>query len=289
MARAIWSGSINFGLVTIPIKLYTAVHEHTLHFNYLHKRDGGRIHYERVCSVCGEKVDWSDVVRGYELERGEYVVLEDEDFKKASPEASQAVDIVEFVDATQIEPIFFDVPYYVEPERKGRHAYLLLREALSESHKVGIARMVMRTREHLAALKPVGEALVVETMHWPDEVGDARGLELPERGKPPAAEMKMARMLIDAMTAKFEPDELKDRYRDQLLALIEARARGRPAPAGKGAPRSPTNVVDLMKVLEKSIAETQGQKTRSEDRGDKKKTGDKPKKSRAGRRGKRAA
>jgi len=256
MAHAIWSGSINFGLVTIPVKLYSAIREHELHFNYIHREDNGRIRYERVCSVCGKKVDWSDIVRGYEVGKDEYVVMQDDDFAKASPEATQSIDIVEFVSLSQIDPILFDVPYYLEPERKGRHAYALLREVLRRSGKVGIARIVLRTREHLAALEANGNALVAELMHWADEVVPPTALDFPdEKGKLGASELKMAEMLIDTMTAEFHPTEFKDRYREQLLGLIESRAAGKPAPRGKAKPRTPTNVLDLVDVLKESLAQ----------------------------------
>jgi len=263
MPRAIWNGSINFGLVTIPVKMYPAFHDQALHFNYLHKADGGRIRYERVCAVCGKKVGWNDLVRGYEYAKGEHVLVEDKDLARLRPEATQAVDIFEFVDASQIELMFFDTPYYLAPDKKGRRAYQLLREALRESKRVGIARVVIRTREHLAALKPVDQVLVVETMHWPNEVADPRSVEVPAEEKTSAAEMRMAQQLIDAMTSKFDPRELKDRYRDELMALIEARVAGRSIPVPKGKARAATNVVDLVKVLEKSIAQTKAHPART--------------------------
>lgn len=254
MARAIWNGSINFGLVTIPVKLYPAVREHSLHFNYLHGEDEGPIRYERVCSVCGKKVAWQDIVRGYDVGGGRHVVVTDEDFEKASPEASHTIDIVEFVDLDQIEPVLFDTPYYLEPERRGRHAYALLREALRRSGKVGIARVVLRTREHLAVLKPEGKALVVETVHWNDEVVPPTELDLPEpAAHVPPGEMKMAATLIDAMTTRFDPAAFEDRYRDKLVSLIEAHAAGRRAPRAKGRPQQPTKLVDLEDVLRKSL------------------------------------
>src|ERR1700736_3467372 len=198
MAHAIWTGSINFGLVTIPVKLYTAVRGNELHFNFLHGKDKGRINNIRVCSVCGKKVDWNDLVRGYEYEKGEYVLLTDEDFKSVNPEATQSVDIVEFVDQKEIDPMFYDTPYYLEPEKKGRHAYALLREALAKSGKVGIARVVIRTREHLAALRPQGEALVLEIMHYADEIVSPESFDLPaKREKTPPTEVKAAMMLLD--------------------------------------------------------------------------------------------
>jgi DNA end-binding protein Ku len=255
MAHAIWSGAISFGLVTIPVKLYSAIREHELHFNYLHRKDEGRIRYERVCSVCGEKVPWAEIARGYQVQKGEFVVLEDEDFEKASPEATQSVDIVEFVQLEEIDPVLFDVPYYLEPEKKGRHAYALLRDALASAGKVGIARVVMRTREHLAALKPSGEALVIEMMHWADEVVAPTDLDFPDQNvKVSQPEMKMATALIDSMTTRFEPGQFEDHYREQLMQLIEARAAGKPVRRGKVRARPATNVVDLVDVLQKSLA-----------------------------------
>jgi DNA end-binding protein Ku len=256
MAHAIWTGAINFGLVTIPVKLLPAIHEHKLRFNYVHAKDAGRIHYERVCSVCGNRIPWSDIVRAFELDKDQQVVLSDADFEKASPEASHAVEIVEFVDLHEVDVRFFDTPYYLEPERRGRHAYGLLRDALKRTGKVGIARVVMRTRERLAALLPEGRALVVETLHWADEVGAPADLELPrENAKGGPAEMKMATTLIEAMTTQFDPAAFTDRYRDELMAQIEAAAAGRPVPRAKGRRReAATHVVDLEDVLRKSLA-----------------------------------
>jgi DNA end-binding protein Ku len=265
MAQAIWRGSINFGLVAIPVKLYSAVRQHELHLHYLHGQDRGPVRYERVCTLCGKKIGWSDIVRGYEVDKDAYVVLSDEDFRKASPAASQSIDIVEFVSIDQIDPTLFDAPYYLEPERGGRHAYTLFREALRRSGKVGIARVVLRTREHLAVLEPNGPALVVEMMHWPDEVVPPTGLDLPdESSKLKPAESKMAGTLIDAMTADFHPSEFRDRYRDDLMALIEARAAGKAAPRAKGKAAATTKLVDLADVLAKSLGQ---QRARRKKRG----------------------
>jgi DNA end-binding protein Ku len=254
MAHAIWSGAINFGLVAIPVKLYSVVRPHELHFNLLHAKDNGRIRYERVCSACGKNVPWSDIVRGFPYSKDEYVVVTDEDFAKADVQATQSVDIVEFVKLSDIDPVLFDVPYYLAPERRGRHAYALLRTALEKSGKVGIARVVIRTREHLAALKPSGKALALELMHWADEVVPPSDLELPDEAKMQPAEMKAATMLIDSMTTDFHPEELHDTYRERLMQLIEARANGQRPRIVQGKVREPTPVIDLVKVLEKSIA-----------------------------------
>src|SRR5260370_27091977 len=210
MAHAIWNGSINFGLVTIPVRLFTAVRENEIHFNMLHKTDKGRINFQRVCSIDGKKVEWDDIVKGYEVEDGQYVIITDEDIKSVSIEATQSIDITEFVDLAEINPILFDKPYYLEPEKKGRHAYALLRDALTDAGKVGIARVVIRTNEYLCALKPNGNALVLELMHFPDEIVDSSDFEFPpSKEKGSAGEMKAPKMLIDPMPVKFKPDEYR--------------------------------------------------------------------------------
>src|SRR6202050_4618794 len=179
MAHAIWSGAINFGLVTIPVKLFTAVKTDDLSFNLLHAKDEGRIKYDRVCSVDGRPVPLDEIVKGYEYEKGEYVVLTDDDFAKVNPEATQSVDILEFAELDKISPMFFDKPYYLEPPNQGRHAYALLREALADSNRVAIARVVIRTKEYIAAVKPVEDALVLELMHWASEIVASDQLDLP--------------------------------------------------------------------------------------------------------------
>ena len=256
MAHAIWSGSINFGLVTIPVKVFTAVKSDDLSFNMLHAKDEGRIKYERVCSVNGKPVPWDEIVKGYEYEKGEYVILTDDDFKKVNPEATQSVNILEFVELDQINPMFFDKPYYLEPTKQGKHAYALLREALSNSKRVAIARVVIRTKEYIAAVKPLGDALVLELMHWADEIVDTGTLELPASEKLPEAEMKMAKMLIDAMSVDaFEPEKFINKYHDELLAMIDARVNGKELPEPKKAPAR-SKVVNLMDVLAKSLEES---------------------------------
>lgn len=256
MAHAIWSGSINFGLVTIPVKLFTAVKTDDLSFNMLHAKDEGRIKYERLCSVCGKNVPWDEIVKGYEYEKGSYVILKDEDFAKVNVEATQSVDILEFVELDKINPMYFDKPYYLEPVKQGRHAYALLREALVKENKVAIARVVIRTKEHIAAVKPIGEALVLELMHWAQEIVAPDTLEFPKDDKLPAPELKMAKMLIDTMSVEdFEPEKFVNKYHDELLAMIEARAEGKELPEPKKAPAR-SKVVNLMDVLAASLEET---------------------------------
>jgi len=256
MAHAIWSGSINFGLVTIPVKLFTAVKTDDLSFNMLHKKDEGRIKYERVCSVDGKPVPWDEIAKGYEYEKGEYVVLTDEDFAKVNPEATQSVDILEFVELDKINPMFFDKPYYLEPTKQGKHAYALLREALADSNRVAIARVVIRTKEYIAAVKPIDGALVLELMHWASEIVPADTLEIPGREALPEKEMQMARMLIDTMSVDdFDAAKFTNKYHDELLAMIDARANGKELPKAKKAPLR-AKVVNLMDVLAQSLEES---------------------------------
>jgi DNA end-binding protein Ku len=256
MAHAIWSGAINFGLVTIPVKLFTAVKTDDLSFNLLHAKDEGRIKYERICSVDGKPVPWDEIVKGYEFEKGQYVILTDEDFAKVNPEATQSVDILEFVEIDKINPMFFDKPYYLEPTKQGRHAYALLREALASSNRVAIARVVIRTKEYIAAVKPINDALVLELMHWADEIVGESTLEIPSREKLPEKEMEMARMLIDTMSVDdFEPEKFTNNYHDEMLEMIDARAAGKELPKPKKAPAR-AKVVNLMDVLAQSLEES---------------------------------
>jgi DNA end-binding protein Ku len=265
MAHAIWSGSINFGLVTIPVKLFTAVRSDELSFNLLHAKDEGRIKYERLCSIDQKPVPWDEIVKGYEYEKGQYVILTDEDFTKVNPEATQSVDILEFVELDKINPMFFDKPYYLEPTKQGRHAYALLRETLENTNRVAIARVVIRTKEYIAAVKPIDGALVLELMHWADEIVAPGTLEIPSAEKLPEKEMQMARMLVDTMSVdEFEPEKFTNNYHDELLKMIEARAEGKELPKPKKAPAR-AKVVNLMDVLAQSLEESK--KRRAEGNG----------------------
>jgi DNA end-binding protein Ku len=261
-AHAIWSGAINFGLVTIPVKLFTAVRTNDLRFNFLHKKDDGRIYNERHCSVCDEKVEYADLVRGYEYEKGRYVTITDDDLKAVRPEATQSVQIQEFVELDQINPMFFDTPYYLEPEKKGRHAYALLRDALIESKKVAIATVVIRSREHLAAVKPNGEALVLELMHFADELVAQSGFEFPALNEKVAdAEKKVAKMLIDTMSVdQFDPEQFHDKYKEDVIAMIEARVNGEEVEAPEVHKPAATNVVNLMDVLQRSLEQSKARR-----------------------------
>ena len=256
--RTIWKGSISFGLVNIPIGLYPATRTENVAFRQLREGDLSPIRYKRVAEADGQEVPWEKIVKGYEYEKGHFVVINDEDFEKAMPEATQTIDIREFVDLAEIDPMFFDTPYYLEPQKGGKKAYALLRETLKETSKVGIAKVVLKTKEHLAAVKPKGDALVLELMHFPDEVLEPEGLELPHDEALGKKEMEMAKSLVESMSGKWDPTDFHDEYREKLIRLIEEKAAngGKEITGAKARPQPATNVVDLVAVLQKSLAES---------------------------------
>jgi DNA end-binding protein Ku len=254
--RAIWKGSISFGLVNIPVGLYSATKSTSnIKLRMLRKSDLSPIKYKRVAEADDKEVPWEEIVKGFEYEKGEFVIVTDEDFNKVNVESTQTVDIKEFVDLGEIDPMFFDQPYFLAPEKGGDKAYALLREALSQTGKAGIAKVVIKTREHLAAVKPLGKALVLELMHFADELADPAELKLPDSaiGK---KELNMAQTLIEQMTDKWHPGKYKDEYREGLLKLIEEKiaAGGAEIPTPKARARKPTKIVDLTAVLQQSLA-----------------------------------
>jgi DNA end-binding protein Ku len=254
--RAIWKGAISFGLVNIPVGLYTATRgRNELKFHMLRDSDLSPIRYKRIAETDGKEVPWEHIVKGYEYEKGEYVVLTEKDFERVNVKSNQMVDIREFVDLDAIDPMFFDEPYYLAPEKGGEKAYALLRDALKESGKVGIAKVSIRTREHLAAVKPNGNALVLELMHFPDELADAKELPIPDKVQVGKKEMTMAASLIEGMSDKWDPQKYHDEYKQALLKLIEEKvaAGGKELPVEKGARPKPTKVIDLVSVLQQSL------------------------------------
>jgi DNA end-binding protein Ku len=253
--RAIWKGSISFSLVNIPISLYPATKREELNFRLLRSSDLSPINYKRVAEADGKEVPWDQIVKGYEYEKGKYVVLKEEDFRRADIEATQSVDIMEFVELDEIDPMFFDRPYYLEPQKKGAKAYALLREALRRSGKVGIAKVVIKTRQHLAAVKPVQNALILELMHFAEELVKPDSLQIPGDVDIGSKELDMALELTDRMTGKWDPTKYTDDYRHALLDLIEKKIElgDKALPAGKPSKKSATNVVDLASVLQESL------------------------------------
>ena len=255
MARALWKGSISFGLVTIPIGLVSAVEaSEQLSFNLLHKKDGSRIVQKRFCQEEDVEIPWAEVVKGYQYAKGQYVVLTDEDFEKARVPATQMFEIRAFVPATEVEDVYFEHPYYVAPEGRGAgpKAYGLLRDVLKETGKLGIGTIVLRQREHLAALEPFHEALVLTTMRYAHEIRSPKELGVPRTGGSPA-EMKLARQLVDSLSDTWKPDEYRDTYTEVLRQLIEAKVKGEEIVAPE-MPRRP-RVVNLMKALQESLKE----------------------------------
>jgi DNA end-binding protein Ku len=258
--RSMWNGSISFGLVTIPVALYPATRRDELTFKLLRKSDQSPVNYKRVAQADGKEVPWEDIVKGYEYEKGKFVVIKDEDFKRVDLEAAaQTIDIIDFVEADQINPMYFQKPYYLEPQKGGDKAYALLREALGDSSKIGIAKVVIRTREHLAGVKAQGNAI----MHFGDELVDAEDLKFPKKGQARPREVEMAKKLIDGMTTDWKPDKYKDEYKTQLMTMIEEKVKhpNEKHDAPKAAKKA-TNVIDLMSVLEESLAGTKGGKSK---------------------------
>jgi DNA end-binding protein Ku len=265
MARAIWKGSISFGLVNIPIALYPATRREELKFRLLRKSDLSPVNYKRVAEKDGKEVPWDEIVKGYEYEKGKYVVLKEEDFERVDLEATQTVDIQDFVEQEEIDPMFFYKPYYLEPQKGGDKAYALLRGALKDSNKVGIAKVVIKTRQYLAGVKPEEDgALLLELMHFADELADPDKLHLPKRIEVGKREMSMAKSLIDSMSSKWDPEKYKDDYKKALMEVIEEKveAGGKEIEEKPKKAPKPTKVIDLVSVLQKSLDQS-GMKKKS--------------------------
>jgi DNA end-binding protein Ku len=262
MARAIWKGSISFGLVYIPIALYPATRREELKFRLLRKSDLSPVNYKRVAEKDGKEVSWDEIVKGYEYEKGKYVVLKDEDFERVDLEATQTVDIQDFVEQEEIDPMFFYKPYYLEPQKGGDKAYALLRDALKDSNKVGIAKVVIKTRQYLAGVKPEDGALVLELMHFADELVDTGKLRVPKKTEVDKREINMAKSLIDSMSSKWNPEKYRDDYREALMEVIEEKveAGGKEIEEKPKKAPKPTKVIDLVSVLQKSLEQTGGAK-----------------------------
>ena len=252
--RAIWKGSISFGLVSIPISLFPATRREELKFRLLRASDLSPVNYKRVAEADGKEVAWEQIVKGYEYEKGKFVVLKDEDFSRVDVEATQTVATLNFVKLAEINPLLFSKPYYMQVEKGGDKAYILLRDALVSSGKVGIAKVVIKEREHLAAIKPQKDVLMLELMRFPEELLNASEFKAPPAKSVSKAEMDMALQLIDKMTAKWEPGMFHDDYREALEKLIEQKVEhgGESAPAPKKA-RVPAQAVDLVSVLQQSV------------------------------------
>ncbi|TXI88737.1 MAG: Ku protein, partial [Cupriavidus sp.] len=260
MSRIIWKGAISFGLVNIPVVLKPASRSHTLDLDMLDKRDMAPIGYQRINKHTGKPVESDDIVKGYAYEKDEYVVLSDEDFKQANVEATQTVDIVSFVDADKIPPYYFETPYYLEPDKRGERGYALLHETMRRTGRAALAMVVLRNRQHLAALLVFGKALVLNTMRFADEVLPIEELNLP-KGKQGATarEVDMAEKLVEDMSEDWAPEQFRDTYRDDLMALIDAKIKAgkthllTPASEEGEAPAKGAKVIDMMALLRESL------------------------------------
>jgi DNA end-binding protein Ku len=253
MARSIWKGSLAFGLVNIPIELYSAVRDHRPKFRLLHAKDEAPVRYERVCQTDGKAVAWDELVKGYEYEKGHFVVLSKDDFKTAALEKTKTIDILDFVDPAEIDERYFETPYYLQAGKGAERSYALLREAIRESGKVGIAKMILREAQHLAAVEVIGDAIVLTMMRFSDELAELADFTFPKAAGIRPPELKMALQLIDNLAAKWDPAKYTDEYRDNLLKIIQAKVKGRkPKLEARETPQS-ADVVDLMTRLRASL------------------------------------
>lgn len=262
MARPIWTGTISFGLLQIPVALHSGDRTVDLHFRLLDRRDKNPIRYERINAETGEEVPWKEIVKAYEYSKGSYVVVDPEELKNAAPEATQTIEIESFVDAVAIDPMYFEKPYYLVPAKRAEKGYVLLREVLRESGKLGIARVVIRTRQYLAALFAHEQALVLNLLRFPQEIVAADDLPLPARNSKKFAvkprELEMAQALVESMTTAWKPSDYKDEFRTKLRKLLETRASRHKGTVHREKPSrsepEASNVVDFMALLKKSLA-----------------------------------
>lgn len=262
--RPVWKGSISFGLVSIPVALLNASRQEELKFRLLRSRDLSPVNYKRVAAVDGKEVPWEQIVKGYEYEKGKFVVLKDEDFKRVDLEATDTIDIVDFVALDEINPIYFYKPYYLEPLKGGAPAYGLLRDVLASTDKVGVAKVIIRTRQHLAAVKANGRLLVLDLMRFEDELISPTAVKVTEGRKPGSRELKMATTLVAQMSEAWSPHRYTDDYRSALMKLIDKKVKS----GGKKVPtprkeKAATNVIDLLSVLQESLGGTAKTKSAS--------------------------
>ncbi len=259
--RAIWKGSISFGLVNIPIALYPATRRENLKFRLLREGDLSPVNYKRVAEKDGKEVPWEKIVKGFEYEKGKFVVLNEKDFQRVDLEATQTVDIQDFVDVEEINPMYFYKPYYLEPQKGGDKAYVLLRETLEKTGKVGIAKVIIKTRQYLAGVKPHKHALVLELMHFAEELADGEKLNVPKKSSEPGKrEMDMAKALVESMSSKWDPTKYKDDYRDALMEVIEEKVEsgGEEIEEKPKPKRESSKVIDLVSILQQSLAKAEG-------------------------------
>ena len=261
MARSIWSGSISFGLVNVPIKLYSAVSQKEVHFNMLHEKDGARIQQKRVCALDGEEVPWNEIAKGYEVSNGRYVMVEPEELEKYNPKATKTIDIMDFVEMGEIDPIYWERTYYLAPDKGAAKPYALLVEAMKRTKKVAIAHIVLRTKQYLCTLRPMENALALSTMLYADEVISTKDIDtLPDRDvKPADREVKMAEQLVESLASEWDPAKYTDEYREQVLALLQKKAEGEQLVMPESEEK-PAKVINLVDALQASLDAARGAK-----------------------------
>ena len=258
--RSIWSGSISFGLINIPVRLYSATEEHALSFTLLHKDDLSPIHYTRVCDREGKEVPYNKIVKGYEYEKGEYVVVENEDFARASAQKTELIEIVTFANESEIDTIYFDKPYYLEPDKGASKSYALLREALRQSKEVAICKFAFKNRDHLGVIKPFGNVLILEQLRFANEIREFSDLKLPQKGEVDKKEIEMALKLVSQLTDNFDIQDYHDTYTEKLQAVIHDKIEGRPAPKAAKQSKPSSKIHDIMSLLKASLEEPQRKK-----------------------------
>jgi DNA end-binding protein Ku len=252
--RAIWKGAVSFGLVSVPVKLYSATESHDISFRQVHAKDGGRIKYQRVCSIDGEEVPYAEIAKGYETEDGEMVVLDDDDLAELPANSSREISVEKFVPSDQIDPMMFEKSYYLEPEKSGLKPYALLRDALRESDRVAVVTVSLRTRMTPALLRVRDDVLVMQTLMWPDEIRTADFGSLRDVPDPKPQELEMARLLLDTLAGDYDPDEFEDDYAEAVQAMVQAKLEGGEVKRTKEPPPSAGEVVDLLAALQRSVA-----------------------------------
>ena len=258
MARALWKGSISFGLVNIPIELHTAVRNHRPKFRMLHAKDKSPVKFERVCLRDGHPVAWEDLVKGYEYSKGRFVIMTKEDFQAAAVEKTRTVDIVDFVKAEDIDDRFFETPYYLVPAKGGERAYALLREAIRESGRIGVAKFILRDAQHLAAVEVIEDAIVLSVMRFADELVDVKQFDFPTANGVRKAELDMAKALVNSLAADWDPSKYTDQYRENLMRIIQGKMKGRDVELEPTSEPRQAEVVDLMERLRRSLAQSGG-------------------------------
>jgi DNA end-binding protein Ku len=259
-----WKGAIAFGLVNIPVELYSAVRDHRPRFRLLHSKDESPVHYERVCESDGKPVAWEDLVKGYEYEKGQFVVLTRDDFKTAALEKTRTIDILDFVDPAEIDERYFETPYYLQPGKGGDKAYALIRDAIRESGKIGVAKIILRDAQHLAAVEAIGDALVLTMMRFADELADLQEFSFPSSAGIRAPELKMARQLVESLSASWEPGKYTDEYTENLKRVIKAKLKGRAPKLQERETPQQAEVIDLMTRLRASLEGKTGAGTRKD-------------------------